>query len=76
MAKYIVNHGGVIHSVNDEDFAVALGNASLKPTEADPAGKPAREATPDEVAAWYAAQGLVYDPATGEARADSKKASK
>ena len=76
MAKYIVNHGGVIHSVNDEDFAVALGNASLKPTEADPAGKPAREATPDEVAAWYAAQGLVYDPTTGEARADSKKASK
>ncbi len=67
MAKYLLNHGGAVHSVNDAEFAVALGMASLKPTEQDPAGKPAREATPEEVSAWYATQGLVYDPATGDA---------
>lgn len=85
MAKYIVNHGGMVHSVNDADFALALQNGSRKPTQEDPAGKPAREATADEVTAWYASQGLVYDPATGEASkapaadaaaSDGKKASK
>lgn len=70
MTRYLVNHGGAIHSVNDEDFAIHLGMASKKPTEADPAGKPAREATPAEVSAWYARQGLVYDPASGEAHAE------
>ena len=75
MTKYLVNHGGVVHSVNDEGFARHLGMASKKPTEADPAGKPAREATSEEVSAWYAKQGLVYDPATGDAHpADSTEA--
>lgn len=69
MAKYLVNHGGVVHSVSDEDFALHLGMASLKPTEENPAGKPAREATAEEVSAWFATQGLVYDPASGEAYA-------
>ena len=68
MAKYIVNHGGVVHSVNDEEFAVHLGMASKKPTEADPAGKPAREATPEEVAAYFKRQGLQLLPDGGVRR--------
>ncbi len=76
MAKYLVNHGGVIHSVNDEDWAVAMGNASMKPTDANPAGSPAREATPDEIAQFWAAQGLAYDPETGEAHPGTPAAKK
>lgn len=75
MARYIVNHGGVVHSVNDEDFAVALGNASRKPTEADPAGKPAREATREEIAGWFRMQGLPVPEEYQSAESDAKKAS-
>lgn len=65
MTKYLVNHGGVVHSVNDEEFAIHLGMASKKPTEEDPAGKPAREATPEEVAAYFKRQGLQQLPDGG-----------
>ena len=60
--RYIVNHGGVIHSVADEDFQFHLGAASKRPTEDDPAGKPAREATPAEVKAYYRKQGIDWSP--------------
>lgn len=81
MAKYLVNHGGVVHSVNDEDWAVSLGNASLKPTDANPAGSPAREATAEEVAAWFVAQGLPvpdeFAPKSDDGgKADSKASDK
>ncbi len=75
MAKYIVNHGGVIHSVNDDAFALAMVNGSRPPSPEDPTGKPARVATPDEIVAWWAAQGFIYDPATDEARPASENAS-
>jgi hypothetical protein len=60
--RYIVNHGGEIHSVADEDFQFHLGAASKRPTEDDPAGKPAREATPAEIRAYYRRQGIDYTP--------------
>lgn len=58
MARFIVNPGGVVHSVNDEEFALHLGLASIKPSEANPAGSPAREATREEIAGWFRMQGL------------------
>ncbi len=76
MAKYLVNHGGVVHSVNDEDWATALGNASMKPSDANPAGSPARVATLEEITAFWAAQGLVYDPETDEAHPGAPAAKK
>ncbi len=76
MAKYIVNHGGTVHSVNDDEFALHLGLASKKPTEENPAGSPAREATLDEIIAYWAAQGLVYDPETGDAHPANSAESK
>lgn len=76
MARYIVNHGGTLHSVNDDEFTLALGNASIPPSKENPAGSPAREATVEEVTAWWAAQGFVYDPATGDATPGKGKASK
>lgn len=75
MARYIINAGGVVNSVADEAFNVHLDltrtTAMQRQTMSGgqvivPDFMP-REATPDEVAAWYAAQGLVFDPATGEA---------
>lgn len=67
MARHIVNHAGIVHSVNDEQFELHLGAASIKPNEHNPSGKFAREATEDEISAWYAHQGLVWNAATGEA---------
>lgn len=77
MARYIVNSGGVIHSVNDTEFdthmAICRQTAMQRTKTPDGMATPAeqvqmpREATPDEIAAWWAAQGLVYDPETGEA---------
>jgi hypothetical protein len=63
VAKYIVNHGGRLHIVNDDEFLQHLQLASRLPTKEQPTGSFAREATPEEVAAWYAAQGLVYTDA-------------
>jgi hypothetical protein len=65
--RFIVNHGGVVHAVNDDQFALHLGLASKPATPENPAGSPAREATPDEVIAHFARQGLSFNPATGEA---------
>lgn len=83
MAKYIVNHGGEVHSVNEADFALALANGSRKPSPEDPIGKAAREATAEEIAAWWAKQGFVYDAASDTAKpvssandAEGKKAAK
>lgn len=81
MARFIVNHGGVIHSVPDEQFLLHLGQASIKPTDANPAGKPAREATRDEIVAYYTRQGLPvpeeYAAApVAESKADEKKPAK
>ena len=81
MAKYIVNHGGVVHSVNDDEFALHLGLASLKPSDGNPAGSPAREATAEEVAAWFTAQGLPvpdeFAPKSDEGgKADNKASDK
>ncbi len=59
MARFIVNHGGVVHIVNDEDFATHLGQASIKPSEQDPAGKPAREASREEIEAFCAEHGIA-----------------
>lgn len=72
MARYILNAGGVINSVNDEDFfthlAVAQQTAMQRKTmSGGPTIAPEmmpREATPDEVTAWWASQGLAYDPQT------------
>lgn len=75
MARYIINAGGIVHSVADEAFNQHLdatrqtamqrqtmsGGAVIVPDFMP------REATPEEVAAWYAAQGLIFDAATGEA---------
>lgn len=55
---YIVNHGGVVHSVPDDMVDVHLGVASIPPSPENPAGKPARMATDAEIDAWYASQGL------------------
>ena len=71
MAKYIVNHGGVVHSVNDEDLAIHLGTASMKPSDADPAGKPARMATNEEIAGWFTMQGLPVPDEFAPAKADA-----
>lgn len=75
MARYIINAGGIVHSVADEAFNQHLdatrqtamqrqtmsGGAVIVPDFMP------REATPDEVATWYAAQGLAFDAATGDA---------
>lgn len=65
--RFIRNHGGAIHPVNDDQFEMHLGLASIPPSREKPAGSPAREATPEEVRAYFARQGLVYDPETNEA---------
>lgn len=75
MAKYIVNHGGVVHSVNDEDLAIHLGTASMKPSDADPAGKPARMATNEEIAGWFTMQGLPVPDEFAPAKVDADDAS-
>ena len=82
MAKYLVNSGGILNSVPDEQFQthmfVARQTAMSRQRPPDSAlGQPdvpvtmPREATPDEIVAWWAAQGLVYDPETGEAHPKS-----
>lgn len=65
--RFIINHGGVCHAVNDEDFFLHLGLASKPATKENPKGSPAREATPEEISAYFAHQGLIFDPETGEA---------
>lgn len=72
---YIVNHGGVVHSVPDEQLAVHLGVASIPPSPENPAGKPARMATDDEIDAWYQAQGLDNPHAekAGEPKTSGRK---
>lgn len=75
MARYILNAGGIVNSVADEAFNQHLDSARQTAMQRQTmSGGPTivpdimpREATPDEVAAWYAAQGLAYDAATGEA---------
>lgn len=78
MARYIVNSGGVVNSVNDDEFAVHLSVArqtAMQRQKAPDAAASAneapvmmpREATPDEVAAFWRKQGLVYLPETDEA---------
>lgn len=49
MASYIVNEGGATHSVDP-----ATAHRMIEAGEA-------REATVEEIEAWYAEQGLVYD---------------
>lgn len=46
---YIVNAGGVVHSVTLEHFERVVRTPGI------------REATAEEIAAWYAAQGLTPD---------------
>lgn len=71
MAKYIVTSpAGTIHSVNDEDVMLHMTQNVQAPRPDDGfGGFVPREATPDEIAAWWAAQGLVYDPASDTAHA-------
>lgn len=66
MAKYIINSGGAIQQIRDEDWAAIQAYPTYySGWNNEP---PMREATPDEIATWWNAQGMVYDPATGAAR--------
>ena len=66
MRRYIRHHTGVVHDVAAEHFNVHLAQARNIRYD-DPATEIAREATPEEVAAHWAAQGLVYVPESDEA---------
>lgn len=77
MARYLVNSGGVVHSVSDEQFDMHLSltrqtalQRAKNPFMPEAAGEQIimpREATPEEIAAYWSRMGLVYDPATGDA---------
>lgn len=84
MARYLVNSGGVVHSVSDEQFDMHLSltrqtalQRAKNPFMPEAAGEQIimpREATPEEIAAYWAAQGLVYDPETGDALSKAEAA--
>ena len=50
---YLINEGGVVHSVNPEEAELHLLRRGM------------RRATPEEVAAWYTAQGLPVPGSDG-----------
>jgi hypothetical protein len=71
---FIVNHGGVVHSVPDEQVAVHLGVSSIAPNADDPAGKPARMASRAEIAEWHRKQGLEVPAEFAEKGEDADEA--
>lgn len=66
--RYIRHHSGTIHDVSAETFNAHLAQAGQIQYKDKEFREPAREATPDEIVAYWARQGLVYDAATDEAR--------
>lgn len=66
MRKYIRHHTGVVHDVNADAFFAHLALARSIQYD-DKTTEIAREATPDEVAAHWAAQGFIYLAETDEA---------
>lgn len=77
MSRYLVNSGGVVHNVPDEQFNIHLSvarqtalqrasNPFMPELNAQPIVMP-REATPEEIAAYWDRQGFVYDPESGDA---------
>ena len=54
MARFIVNPGGAVHPVGEGDFERLLARKS--PSRQ---GQRYREANREEIAAWYAGQGLA-----------------
>lgn len=79
MARYLVNRAGVVHSVNDEDFLAHRERLAVMPNaETGEEGYMPREATPEEIVAFWAAQGLAYDAASDTAipAAEAKAAGK
>ncbi len=64
--RYIRHNNGQIHDVPASQYALHLAQARAIRQE-DPTADVAREATPDEVAAYWAAQGFVYVPESDEA---------
>lgn len=74
--RYIRHHNGTIHSVNADVFHVHLAQARKIQYE-DKTIDPAREATPEEVAAYWRAQGYpVYLPETDEALTEAQAAAR
>lgn len=79
--RYIRHNNGQIHDVPASQYALHLAQARAIRME-DPTADVAREATPEEVAAYWQRQGFVYLPDTDEAltaeeaAARSKPASK
>ena len=59
---YLINDGGVVHSVNPEEADLHLSRRG------------ARSATPEEVAAWYTAQGLPVPGSDGATAATGNAA--
>lgn len=64
--RYIRHNNGVIHDVPASQYALHLAQARSIRLD-DPTADVAREATPEEVAAHWTAQGFVYLPETDEA---------
>ena len=64
--RYIRHNNGVIHDVPESQYAAHLAQARAIRLD-DPTADVAREATPEEVAAYWASQGLVYVPESDEA---------
>lgn len=77
MARYLVNRAGIVHSVNDEDFLAHRERLAVMPNaETGEQGYMPREATPEEIVAYWAAQGLVYDAASDTAYPGAADAAK
>lgn len=75
MRKYIRHHTGVIHDVPAATFYTHLTQARAVKYD-DQTIEPAREATLEEIAAMWRAQGLVYVPETDEALTSAEHAAR
>lgn len=66
MAEYIVNAGGVVQLIRASDWAaIQAGPESYRGLHHS--ADTVRKATPEEIAAYWDAQGFTYDPVTDTA---------